>query len=105
MDMTGTMLGTTPLWQPSAQQIEQSLTQAFINTINEKYQQQISNFEQLWQWSVDNNAQFWTEIWQFTDIKGDLGEVIVEQADQLEQARWFADSRVNYAENLLRKKQ
>lgn len=103
MDMTGTMIGTTPQWQPSAQQIEQSLTQVFINTINEKYQQQISNFEQLWQWSVENNTQFWTEIWQFTDIKGDQGEVIVEQADQLEQARWFADSRVNYAENLLRK--
>lgn len=98
------MTTTTPLWKPSAEQVESSLTWQFIQQINDKFDQQISDFEQLWQWSVDHNTQFWPEVWHFTGITGELGQNIVETPDTLEASRWFADSKVNYAENLLRKR-
>ncbi|MBB1486766.1 acetoacetate--CoA ligase [Oceanospirillum sediminis] len=97
-------MNSTPLWTPTAEQIQASLTWRFIQHVNTKFDQQITDFEQLWQWSVTNNTLFWPEVWHFTGLKGEMGQTVVDNPEQPEHSRWFTDSKVNYAENLLRKR-
>ncbi|MCG8467265.1 MAG: acetoacetate--CoA ligase [Gemmatimonadetes bacterium] len=60
--------------------------------------------EALWRWSVRDLDAFWSALWDFFDIIGDKGERIVVEPDLLPGARWFPDARLNYAENLLRRR-
>jgi acetoacetyl-CoA synthetase len=56
------------LWKPSEEQIKNSNMYRFMNVINEKYHQNFSEFEPLYQWSIENIADFWENFWEFADI-------------------------------------
>jgi acetoacetyl-CoA synthetase len=58
----------TELWRhpsPSSTQMH-----AFKELINTKYGLQLDNYEDLHKWSVDNIGSFWSDVWDFTGIKG-----------------------------------
>ena len=91
-----------PLWTPSAQRRDASQMAAFSRYIADKYRLDSSSYDDLHRWSVEQREAFWEEIW-------DLGEVIhsrpyqsVLGRDTMPGAEWFTDSRLNFAENLLR---
>ncbi len=59
-------------------------------------------YQALHQWSVENSADFWSAVWDFCDMAGEKGDVVIEKTDQVPWARFFPKGRVNYAENMLR---
>ena len=64
-----------------------------------------ADYAALHAWSVAEPAQFWRSMWDFAGIVGDgPGERIVIDGDRMPGARWFPDARLNYAENLLRRR-
>jgi len=54
------------------------------------------------QWSIDQPAQFWQAVWNYTNVIGDPGGTVVEDFHLMPGARFFPDARLNFAENLLR---
>jgi len=62
------------------------------------------NFNSLWRWSVENPETFWSEVWDFTKIKGTKGKKIIKKNKIFYKNEFFPDSKLNYAENLLPKK-
>tara|TARA_B100000686_G_C16772618_1_gene966241 strand:+ start:255 stop:2222 length:1968 start_codon:yes stop_codon:yes gene_type:complete len=62
------------------------------------------NFEYIWKWSVNKPEIFWSEIWDFTKIKGVKGKKIIKKNKIFYKNLFFPESRLNYAENLLPKK-
>ncbi len=58
-------------------------------------------WQRLHQWSVEERGAFWSAMWQFAGIIGERGTATLEDGTRMPGARWFADSRLNYAENLL----
>jgi acetoacetyl-CoA synthetase len=62
----------------------------------------IPSYRQLWQWSVDDPAAFWSSIWDFFGVLGNRaqGPVLTGQMPAVD---WFAGSTVNYARNALRR--
>lgn len=42
---------------------------AFQQHVKQKHNIAGESYEDLWQWSVDNPAAFWEEIWHYTGIK------------------------------------
>lgn len=40
----------------------------FIQRINNKYNLAIAGYPELYQWSIDNVAEFWSEAWHFVSI-------------------------------------
>tara|TARA_B100000029_G_scaffold201107_1_gene199333 strand:- start:253 stop:2217 length:1965 start_codon:yes stop_codon:yes gene_type:complete len=66
-----------------------------------KYNQ---DFKNLWKWSVDNPEIFWSEVWDFTKIKGFKGKKTIKKNKIFYKNIFFSDSKLNYAENLLAKK-
>ncbi len=90
-----------PLWQPSKKLKQDSILQDFCNYINFKSS---SNFKELWQWSVKNPEEFWSKFWDYSKIIGDKGSVIIKKNKVFNKSKFFPDSKLNYAENILKKK-
>ncbi len=61
-------------------------------------------FDNLWKWSVKNPEIFWSEVWDFTKIRGNKGKIIIKKNSVFYKNTFFPDSKLNYAENLLVRK-
>jgi acetoacetyl-CoA synthetase len=58
------------------------------------------SYHDLWQWSVDAPAEFWTSIWDFFGVLGSRGHGPVLQGE-MPDTTWFDGSTLNYAQNVL----
>ena len=93
------------LWNPPISLIEDSNIFEFQNIINHKYNLSIKKYSELYKWSISNIDDFWEEIWGYSKIvySHPYTEVI-KTTDNIWETSWFIDSKLNYAENLLRYK-
>ena len=92
-----------PLWTPSQASIDAANMTRFMVQVNRNQNLSINDYDSLYQWSLDEKEQFWSELWDFCGIIGSKGERILVGAEQIESAQWFPDARLNFAENLLRR--
>jgi acetoacetyl-CoA synthetase len=92
-----------PLWEPSEQRIKDSNMYRFMQGVNHSHGTDFTDYNSLYQWSVENIESFWAEIWRFVKIiaSKDYQEVI-DDPTRMPGANWFTGSRLNFAENLLR---
>ncbi len=92
-----------PLWEPSEQRITESNMFSFMQRINQKHGTTFSDYDPLYQWSIDNLALFWEEMWQYAEIISSQGyKEVIDDPTKMIGVRWFKGSRLNFAENLLR---
>ncbi len=89
-----------PIWKPSPERKENSLLMDFSNFINF----QPKSFEDLWKWTVENPKKFWSKFWDFSKIIGDKGKEVIKYDKVFNKTRFFSDSKINYAENILKKR-
>jgi len=89
------------LWEPSGKKKEESLLEDFSKYINKKSNY---NFKNLWKWSVDHPDEFWSKFWDYSKIIGDKGKEIIKYDKTFNKTKFFPDSKLNYAENILKKK-
>ncbi|MAZ76630.1 MAG: acetoacetate--CoA ligase [Micavibrio sp.] len=61
-------------------------------------------YQSFWQWSVDNIEEFWDSFWDWAAIKGEKGPVTLANPDKMTGAQFYIYGDVNYAENLLQKR-
>ena len=91
------------IWQPSNESKKSSNLSRFIELVNQRYSQSIkTEYQDIWNWSVNNIESFWSLIWDFTEIKGIKGTKISENLGLMPGAKFFPEAKLNYAENLLR---
>jgi acetoacetyl-CoA synthetase len=92
-----------PLWKPSEQRIKDSNMYRFMQDVNRTHGMNFIDYDDLYQWSVDNIATFWAEMWRFAGIKASKTyEAVIDDPTRMPGAKWFSGSRLNFAENLLR---
>jgi len=92
------------LWQPTAADIQQSETAAFAAFVAARTGFDWGgDFQSLWRWSTSSMEEFWTCLWHWHGIIGDMGQRPLIDADKMPGACFFPDARVNFAENLLAK--
>jgi len=89
------------LWKPSDTRKEESLLEDFTRFINFKSN---CNFKNLWKWSVDHPEEFWSKFWDYSKIVGDKGKEIIKYNKIFNKTKFFPDSKLNYAENILKKR-
>lgn len=91
-----------PIWVPSKLRIERSNMMRFITALQKQFPE-IKNYQDLYQWSINNPENFWEAIWKFCDVKykSSYDKVLVD-GDKLPGAKWFVGSKINFAENLLK---
>ena len=88
------------LWEPSSKRKKESLLEDFSKYINIKSNY---NFKTLWKWSVDHPEEFWSKFWDYSKIIGDKGKEIIKYNKTFNKTKFFPDSKLNYAENILKK--
>lgn len=94
----------TQLWTASSETIKNSNIKKFSNLIEKKYNINFeNNFQKLHKWSVNNLEKFWSEYWDFGEIRGDKGSQIISKDKIFHRNKFFKDSKLNFAENLLSK--
>ncbi len=92
------------LWSPSKEQLESSNLYKFMSFIGTRTGQEFNDYSELWQWSIEENQQFWNSIWDYCGVIGDKGDVILdENAGKMFGAQFFPDSKLNYTQNIVEK--
>ena len=91
-----------PLWRPSASRIANSQISEFTKELSKKFGLDLKSYSDLHRWSISNPAQFWRAIWKFCNVRGTIGsKPVLTNGDKFAEAKWFSDSKLNFAENLL----
>ena len=91
-----------PVWTPSPERIARATITAFRRHAAERWSLDLPNYAALHRFSVERAPDFWRTVWDFTGIRGHIGERTVERLDAMPGARYFPDARLNYTDNLLR---
>lgn len=77
----------------------------FLSLIKEKYQLENNEYATIHQWSIEHTAEFWAEIWDFCKIKSSVkSNKVVDDPKKMPDAKWFQGARLNFAENLLKRR-
>ncbi len=98
-------MSSEPLWKPEHSVVQSSFINNFCRVLEEKkYLKNDKDFFKLWQWTIKHPEVFWSEFWDFCNIKGTKGSKIIEKNKTFYKTKFFSDSKLNYAENLLSKK-
>ncbi len=91
------------LWQPSEERIKNTNMHRFMILVNERYDKQLSDYNSLYQWSIENIADFWAIMWEFGRIiHSKPYDEVVDDPNKMPGAKWFSGTKLNFAENLLR---
>ena len=64
----------------------------------------LSGYDDLYRFSIERPSDFWREVWTFCGIRGEMGNRVVADLDKMPGARFFPDARLNFAENVLRRR-
>jgi len=95
---------TTYLWKIAKQKLNKTNLALYSDFIKKNYKiNSGTDFNKIWEWSIDNPEIFWKSIWEFTKVKGNLGNVLFEKSDLFFKNKFFPKAKLNYAENILKK--
>jgi len=93
----------TALWTPSDHRRNLSQMHVFQSWLEAKTNTHFADYSEFHKWSAENSEQFWEHWWQQSEIVFSKPyEAVLLDADRFPGARWFAGSRLNFAENLLK---
>jgi acetoacetyl-CoA synthetase len=94
-----------PLWEPSQARIAGAQVTAFARAAIREWGLAFNTYPAFYQWSVEQPEQFWLSMWRYAGIKASArGERVLAHGDRMPGAQWFPDARLNFAENLLRRR-
>ena len=92
------------LWKISDKKLNETNLKSYSNFINQNYKVNSGNdFNKIWKWSINNTKEFWKSIWEFTKVKGKIGNILFEESNEFINNKFFPDAKLNYAANLLAK--
>ncbi len=72
----------------------------FISFINQNF----NSYDELYKWSIDNSAEFWKAVWDFSGIihSGAIASIVSNENQLWPRPDWFKGASLNFAENLLK---
>jgi acetoacetyl-CoA synthetase len=91
------------LWRPSPQRVADACVTRFIDCVNARRDACLSDYDELYRWSIEHPGEFWTELARFTDVRAHWGDgPVIVNGERMPGAKFFPAARLNFAENLLR---
>ena len=91
-----------PLWRPSADRIADANITAFARQLESDWGVALPDYPSLHAFSLNEMDKFWSTVWDFCGVVAETkGERILLDGDRMPGAKFFPDARLNFAENLL----
>ena len=87
-----------PLWTPSSPEKTQ------LADFMRKLGHTSLDYDAFWQWSVDHPEKFWDSVWDYCGVISEKGDIVLENGQNIRKARFFPQAKLNYAENLLKRR-
>ena len=92
------------LWKPSSKTKKNSNLFKFEKFISKKLNKNFNlNYKKIHEWSVKNQDEFWSCMWDFTKVKGSKGFNKIKKSKEFFKNIFLPNSRLNFSENLLSK--
>ncbi len=94
------------LWNPAQGGADRTRLADFVRFLEARKAVDVGGFDhaaflKLHGWSIQNSGEFWNAVWDFAGIIVDKGAGAIEEIKTVPWARFFPDSKISYAENLL----
>ncbi|MFT4518438.1 MAG: acetoacetyl-CoA synthetase [Halioglobus sp.] len=97
---------STLLWTPSPRRIADARITVFIAAVNQCLGLKLGpDYDSIHQWSVQKPELFWAAVWKYCEVigEGSIDRVLLD-GELFPGALWFPDVQLNFAENLLRRR-
>ena len=92
------------LWEASFDQKKKSLLSSYEQFISKKFKKNFNQkYENILKWSIKNPGNFWSSIWDFSEIKGFKSKIKRKKSKIFYKNIFLPNSKLNFAENLLSK--
>lgn len=89
------------LWDPAQHKPEETRLAEFSRFIGVSGAFDQKHFEAIQNWAVQNPAAFWNAVWDFGAVIGERSGEVIAKIRDVPWARFFDDSKISYAENML----
>ena len=85
------------IWQPDTERLKKTSMYCFMK------EQSFDCYDDLYQWSIDQTADFWNALCDFCDVRFSIpaNKALIQPGD-MTTAKWFSGSELSFAEHLLR---
>jgi len=61
-------------------------------------------YSEAHRWSIEKPEEFWSAVWDYCGVVGEKGTTVLRDGDRMPGAQWFPEARLNFAENLLKRR-
>ena len=93
------------LWTPSTNWSGNSRMNEYMQLVNKKFDKNFTSYFELYKWSIENIPDFWGSFWEYSGIiHSEDFNAVVDDAKKMPGAKWFEGAKLNYAENLLKRR-
>ena len=90
------------MWSPDERRIADARLTKFMQKLNDRYDAGLADFADVHRFSIEHSKEFWLTFWDFAGVRAQTrGETVIDNGDNIVHARFFPESRLNFAENLL----
>ena len=94
-----------PLWRPDEARVAAANLTRFRREAAMTWRLRLDDHAALYRWSIAEPAQFWQTVWSFCEVVAEhRGETVLVDGDRMPGARFFPEARLNFAANLLRRR-
>jgi acetoacetyl-CoA synthetase len=90
------------LWSPPADVRQRSRIGTYLAWLSRERGLSFTDYDDLWRWSVTDTGQFWKTIWDHFGVVSHASYQSPMDGSPMPATRWFAGSRLNWAEHALR---
>ena len=85
------------IWQPEPEQLKKTAMYRFMK------ERSFDSYSDLYQWSIDNTADFWQALCDFCEVRfSKAAETVLVQPGDMTTAKWFSGSELSFPEHVLR---
>jgi acetoacetyl-CoA synthetase len=95
-------MAESPLWTPDPHSLPKLPISAFTAEAERRAGKSMQGYDALHRWSVADPGLFWDLVWDFSGVIGDKGGRRMRQGGSMRETRFFPDTQLNFAENLLK---
>jgi acetoacetyl-CoA synthetase len=93
------------LWEAPGELKQNANITTFMRAVNGRHALNLTTYPELYKWSIDHIPEFWALVWDHARIiSSKRYDEVVDDPYKMPGTKWFEGARMNFAENLLRRR-
>jgi acetoacetyl-CoA synthetase len=85
------------IWQPDSESLKKTAMYRLMKECS------FDSYNGLYQWSIDNTAEFWQSLSDFCEVRfSKVADSVLVQSGDMTTAKWFSGSELSFPEHVLR---